>query len=63
VKGASSGKSLIRASVYDSASFTGTSTNQYGFFSITLPKGNYSLKVSYLGYKEFSKTIVLNSAT
>ncbi|MFT6815315.1 MAG: hypothetical protein ACJAZ3_001221 [Sphingobacteriales bacterium] len=63
VKEASSGESLIGASVYDSASFTGTTTNQYGFFSITLPKGNYTLKVSYLGYKEFSQIVELNSAT
>jgi hypothetical protein len=35
-------------------------TNEYGFFSITAPKGNYTLVVSYLGYEELSKDLVLD---
>ena len=52
---------------------TGTTTNEYGFYSITLPKGNYKLVVSYIGYtdkveniiltKDQKKSILLNEAT
>src|SRR5207237_3877533 len=38
----------------------GTSTNQYGFYSITLPKGNYTLVVSFIGYVEQQFNIELN---
>ena len=38
---------------------TGTSTNEYGFYSITLPKGTYNLKISSLGYKEINKVVDL----
>ena len=41
---------------------TGTVTNEYGFYSITLPSGKHSIQVSYLGYKTISETIELNSA-
>lgn len=38
---------------------TGTTTNEYGFYSITLPKGNYKLVVSYIGYTDKVENIVL----
>lgn len=36
---------------------TGVTTNEYGFFSITLPKGKHVVQVSYLGYKMITETI------
>jgi len=38
----------------------GTTTNNYGFYSITLPKGRYTLEISFLGYKTLRKEIVLD---
>ena len=38
---------------------TGTTTNEYGFYSITLPKGNYEIVISYLGYDNFVERIDL----
>ena len=38
---------------------TGTSTNEYGFYSITVPKGNYKLQISYLGFITISEQINL----
>ena len=38
----------------------GVTTDSYGFYSISLPKGVYKLKVSYLGYQDTTKTITLN---
>ncbi|WP_281540404.1 TonB-dependent receptor [Maribacter aestuarii] len=39
---------------------TGVTTNEYGFYSITLPEGEYQIVVTYLGFKDVSKTVVLN---
>ncbi len=38
---------------------TGTTTNEYGFYSITLPKGNYEIIISYLGYENLIERINL----
>ncbi|WP_339625919.1 TonB-dependent receptor [uncultured Winogradskyella sp.] len=40
---------------------SGTITNEYGFYSITLPKGTYKLTISYLGFKTITETIILTS--
>jgi hypothetical protein len=40
----------------------GVSTNAYGFYSITLPPGNYEVKSQYMGYEPISKQIVLNKS-
>ncbi len=51
------GETLIGANVIDkSKPATGTAANLYGFYSITLPSGNYVLISSFIGYdsKEFS---------
>lgn len=47
-----SGETLIGATVYDSISGKGTMSNSYGFFSLTLPKGAVSLRVSFVGYSQ-----------
>ncbi|MDP5157732.1 MAG: TonB-dependent receptor [Flaviramulus sp.] len=38
---------------------TGTTTNEYGFYSITIPEGTYQILVSYLGFNSISETITL----
>lgn len=35
-------------------------TNEYGFYSVTAPKGNYTLQISYLGFKTKEIPIELN---
>tara|TARA_B100000963_G_C22354954_1_gene548999 strand:+ start:130 stop:696 length:567 start_codon:yes stop_codon:yes gene_type:complete len=54
------GESLIGVSVFDEKSLKGTTTNQYGFYSLTLESGTYSIQYSFIGLKTFSKTINLN---
>ena len=39
---------------------TGTVTNEYGFYSITLPAGTYNLAISYLGFSDINQTITLD---
>ena len=53
-------ETLIGANIIFPKVNTGATTNEYGFYSITLPEGTYDVKVSYLGYSSISKTIILN---
>ena len=45
-----SAESLIGASVYEAHSRVGTASNNFGFFSLTLPPGNITIRSSYIGY-------------
>lgn len=60
VRSAEDGEGLIAANIYAEELTTGTITNVYGFYSLTLPKGNYSLRYSYMGYNNKSISINLN---
>ena len=53
-------ETLIGVSVYIPELKAGINTNEYGFYSITLPKGDYSLNLSYLGYQTVSETLHLS---
>src|SRR6185436_11912639 len=50
IKDSLSGETLIGASISVNGKGKGVSSNQYGFYSITLPKGNYQVTVSFAGY-------------
>lgn len=45
-----SAESLIGASVYEAHSRVGTASNNFGFFSLTLPGGDITVRASYIGY-------------
>ena len=53
-------ETLIGVSVFVEETKTGTVTNEYGFYSITLPKGDYTVSISYVGYQNSSEKISLN---
>lgn len=46
-----SGEALIGATVYDYISGKGTTSNNYGFYSLTLPVDSVRLRYSYVGFK------------
>lgn len=46
-----SSETLIGTNIIESGCQQGTSTNSYGFYSITLPEGEITLHFSYLGYR------------
>ena len=50
---------LIGAAVYNPETGLGTLSNNYGFFSLTLPEGVYTLETSFLGYAIISQTFEL----
>ena len=52
-------ETLIGVSIIFPELNTGTTTNEYGFYSITLPKGTYQITVSYIGFTTKKETIVL----
>ncbi len=60
VRDAKNGESLFGANVYDAKTLKGTTTNQYGFFSITLPSDSIYLTVSYVGFGQKQKLLLLN---
>lgn len=62
VKEKSSGETLIGVTVTTVENPTvGITTNDYGFYSLSLPKGNYTLRFSYVGYKPQLIPVKLNS--
>ena len=63
VKDNETGEYLIGASVFLEDMRKGTSTNQYGFYSITVEEGNYSIAFSFLGLKTEKRNIQLTKNT
>jgi len=58
-----SNETLIGVSIFFPEVNTGTTTNEYGFYSVTLPEGTYKMQISYLGYATIIETITLNNKT
>ncbi len=61
IKDASNGEQLLGATVLVKELKTGTATNMYGFYSLSLIPGKYTLVFSYIGYQSVEKTIELKS--
>ena len=60
VKEAQTGEFLIGSTVYLKENLKGVSTNQYGFYSLTIEEGNYTVDFSFLGLKSQQKKIKLD---
>ncbi|MCF8380690.1 MAG: TonB-dependent receptor [Bacteroidales bacterium] len=60
VTDAETGEYLIGASVLVSELMTGAITNSYGFYSLTLPEGSYTISYSYIGYEKVDYKLVLS---
>jgi outer membrane receptor for ferrienterochelin and colicin len=59
VQDATSGEKLIGASVYDAISQQGTTSNEYGYYSLTLRAGQVSFGISFVGYTGFLEDLEL----
>lgn len=59
VKDAKTGEMLIGATVFVRELKVGIVTNQYGFYSLNIMQGSYTLDFSYVGYKTQTLTIEL----
>ena len=60
VTDANSNETLIGVSIYFPSANVGTTTNEYGFYSVTLPQGDNQIAISYLGYKNIETTIAVS---
>ena len=61
VKDAKNGEALIGVTVFKKNSQLGTTTNAYGFYSLTLPKGADTVMFSFIGYKTLQQVVDLSS--
>ncbi|HVN59165.1 MAG TPA: TonB-dependent receptor [Bacteroidales bacterium] len=59
VRDSLSGEALIGAYIWLPEARAGCTTNSYGFFSLTIPQGEYNAKFSYLGYCDKSLRVKL----
>lgn len=63
VKAGHSGEHLIGASIYNLPTAQGTTANNYGFYSITLPGDSVHLRISYVGHQSVLLKFFLASDT
>jgi TonB dependent receptor/CarboxypepD_reg-like domain/TonB-dependent Receptor Plug Domain len=61
IKDAKSGETVIGATVFIPELKKGVVSNTYGFYSITLQEGNYTLNCSFIGFQKFQQLINLNA--
>ena len=53
-------ETLIGVNIFIPEIKAGIITNEYGFYSLTIPKGNYTIQITYLGYETVSEAIILD---
>lgn len=58
-----SGEKLIGAYIVDPNFHISTTTNNFGFFSLSAQKGSYKFLISYVGYKRLEFNITLKKDT
>ena len=61
IKDKATGETLIGATIRVAEKSIGSIANEYGFYSLTLPQGRYTFKVSSVGYAELTQTVQLDS--
>lgn len=59
IRDKSNGEALIGATIYVKELKTGTVSNSYGFYSLNLSPGTYTLVFSYMGFQSIEKSIDL----
>ncbi len=61
ISDALTGEMLIGATVYVDEIQSGATSNVYGFYSLSLPKGNYTVRYTFVGYTTVVKKISLSA--
>jgi len=59
---ANTGETMIGTNIFVKEIEKGTSSNEYGFYSLTIPKGKYTVEFSFVGYKKKSININLTKS-
>ena len=52
ISDSASGETLIGAGIVEGSSMTGAVTNNFGYYTLTLPSGEYDFHYSYVGYED-----------
>ena len=60
IKDDDNGEALIGATVYIKETQSGSASNVYGFYSVTVPPGKYTVEYTYVGYQTQQKEIELS---
>ena len=63
IKDQDTGESLIGATFFNLRTLQGTTTNNYGFYSITQSRDSVDLRVSFVGYESFNLKFFLSQDT
>lgn len=61
ISDAGSNETLIGVSILVPELRTGATTNEYGFYSLTLPEGEYELVITSLGFRDIRRSISFTS--
>ncbi|TGE14853.1 TonB-dependent receptor [Hymenobacter elongatus] len=60
LKDAANGEALVGATVVVKSLGIGATANEYGFYSLTLPKGTYTITYTFVGYEPQNTPLVLS---
>ncbi len=63
IKDKANGESLVGATISVGDQNIGATSNNFGFYSLSVTKGEQSLKCSYIGYRPTTKSIVIQHDT
>lgn len=61
IKSQKTGETLINANISTPDEKYTTTSNEYGFYSLTLPKGTYQINYSFVGHETITETISLQN--
>jgi hypothetical protein len=59
IKDKTTGEPIIGALIYKENPPVGVASDQFGYYSITIPKGNHELKIKSMGYKDTKRQVTL----
>lgn len=64
ISDSTNGEPLIGANIYSPLKKVGARTDKNGYFSLTIPSGNYDFSISYIGFKRlnFNKNITASTS-
>ncbi len=62
IRDAATGESLISATVFIKEANQGAQTNNFGFYSVSVPPGNYTVIYSYVGYTAITRSTDLSKS-
>ena len=55
-------ETLIGVNIYFPELKIGTTTNEYGFYSVSVPKGKHNIEISYIGYQNIKQSITVSKS-